>query len=546
VSYQKFSLPFAVEDISREDKPFTYDMEVAAVVCLAEGQRKKPGLLGGPPEKISFVSKMHYPLWAVPWGDKCLILDGLGFSSCGDQYSTPPNIKLFIEDLKGNCSSREGFLGTLRKHRETFKSFVSSVDVSLNAIVGNKSLLSALLEQIKQGTPISENAKPLIILLELKRDAALESYEKFIQHWRQVQADIKGFQYALNILQEETKLHERGILCEIEQLRVKYEDEISRIKPIVEQKVKSLMRRREAEIAKIAKSAEKKLRAVEKEKEKYENKLHTLRREMILLHKKADASKRKRDESRAARWSYELKRCQREIDRIQGEIKATSRLIERTRKESEDTAKEIEERYQRAVEQEEAKVADLVALLDSEIEARRGGLEEIMSASSHIRNLIGQLMEQEKLHVSKLEQEATVPWKRDEITLVYMPFYLVKYERETEVRYRIHPPIVAMDYKGVLRTFEKAIRSFSLESRINLLLHPRSKELSELLNSAFMGKIREDKAFEEKIFEIRRSANLFNSDDFKEVLSKGIRELGDEGWVNPKEASTILREYGGI
>jgi len=546
VSYQKFSLTFAVEDIGREDKPFTYDMEVAALVCLAEGQRKKPGLLGGPQEKVSSVSKMHYPLWAVPSGDRCLILDGLGFSSYRDQYPRPPDIKLFIEDLRRNSSSREGFLSTVKEHAGTFKSFVSTVDVSLNAAVGKRSLLSALLEQIKQGAPFTENTEPIIIPLELNREAALESCEKFVQLWRQVQADIKGFQYALNTLEEETKLHERGILCEIEHLREKYTDEISRIKPTVEQKVRNLMRKREAEIAKITKSAEKRLRAADKEKERYENKLHILEREMILLQEKADSSKRKRDESRAARWNYELKRCRREIDGIKGEIKATSRQIEHTRKESEDTVKEIEERYRRVVEQEEAKITDLMALQGSEIEARQRESEEITSGSSRIRNLIEELIEQKKLHASKLEQEATIPWKRDEITLVHAPFYLVRYEKEAEVRYRVHPPVVAMDYKGVLRTVEKAIRSFSLESRINLLLHPKSRELGELLSSAFIGKIREDKAFEQKIFGICCSANLFNSTDFKEALTKGIKELADEGWVNPKETSTIVREYGGI
>ncbi|KUO42921.1 MAG: hypothetical protein APU95_00260 [Hadesarchaea archaeon YNP_N21] len=61
-------LPYAIEDVDRK-KPFTGEMEVAAIHCLAEAERKK-GVLVSQPEKISFVSKIYYPFWAIPWGGR--------------------------------------------------------------------------------------------------------------------------------------------------------------------------------------------------------------------------------------------------------------------------------------------------------------------------------------------------------------------------------------------------------------------------------------------------------------------------------------------
>lgn len=546
MSYRRLVLPYVVEDVNRKGRPFSFDMEVAAIVCLAEAQRKKPGFLGGPPERIIFVSKVHYPLWAVPWGDRCLIVDGLGFSSYDGAYLRPPDVRLFTEDLKRNSVVREEFRSVLRKHAETFKDFVARVDFSLSGLVANRSLLHSLLKYLKQGSPLDEKAEPVVAPIKLGREDALETCEKFVQHWRQVQADIKGFQYALSVLDEETKLHERGILCEIEHLREKYENEISSLKPVVEKKIKKLTAKREAEIARMTRAADKRLKAAAKEKEKYERRLQRLERNAFLFQKKVEAFKRKGNKPKVARWSYELKKCRGEISAVKSEIKAASRLIERILKENEKALKELEEGHRNLVEQEQERITNLMALRDSEIAAKRKELEELRLESSRIADLIEQLIERKRLRASKLKEEITIPWENDEVTLIHLPFYLVKYEKDGEARYRVHPPTIATDYKGVLMAVQKAIRSFSLESRIKLLLRPRSEELGEMLSSALTGKMREDKAFEGEMSEICRSNNLLNLTDFKEVLTKGMRELREEGWVKPAEARIIAWEYGGI
>lgn len=546
MSYDRFVVPYAVEEVNRKGSSFTVDMEVAAIVCLAEAQRKKKGFSSSSSEKVSFVSKMHYPLWAVPWEDKCLIVDGLASSSYKDEYSVPPDVKLFVEDLKRSSSVREESRKSVKRHTETFTDFAATVDIPLNAVIADRNLLTALLEQSKQGTPPNENTEPITAPLELNREGALETCRKFVQHWRQVRADIKGFQYALNVLEEETNLQERGILCEIEQLREKYANGISSLRSDVEKRIKNLTKKQESEVAKVTKAAGKKLRTVTKDKEKYERKLQTLERSLASLREKVKASKRKGDKSRVARWSYEVKRCRGEIDRIKTEIKALSVPIESKRKESKDAIEQIEERYRKMIEQEEVKIVELMALRDSEIAGRRRELNELLSGSSHIRKLIEQLVERKKLHASKLREETTIPWERDEVTLIYVPFYLVGYEKDTEARYGVYPPILARGYRGFLRTVQKAIRRFSLESRINLLLRPRSKDLSELLSSALVGKMREDKAFVRKMLEVCRSSSLLNSTNIREALTNGIGGLRKEGWVKLGETHRILSKYGGI
>ena len=53
--FSRLILPYVVKGVDR-DKPFTDDMESAALLCLAEAQRKRGGLFGVPIEKLSFIS----------------------------------------------------------------------------------------------------------------------------------------------------------------------------------------------------------------------------------------------------------------------------------------------------------------------------------------------------------------------------------------------------------------------------------------------------------------------------------------------------------
>ncbi len=120
---------------------------------------------------------------------------------------------------------------------------------------------------------------------------------------------------------------------------------------------------------------------------------------------------------------------------------------------------------------------------------------------------------------------------------------MFRYETETKSRYHVHPPAVAMGYEGIIRKIQKVIWSFSLESRIKLLLHLRSKALEEMFTSRFAEKMRNDKALLEVVHRIGSLNNLLNTQNFGEALAKGMEELKVEGWITQEEKDTILKVY---
>jgi len=543
MSSVRLILPYVVEDMDRK-KTFTNDMEVATTLCLAEARRKKLGILGASPEEISFISKLYYPLWAVPWEDSCLIEDGLGILSYTVVYMKLPDVKLFVEDIERSTTVRELYRNTLKSHAQTFKDFVAAAQISMDSIVANRELLSTILEYVNQVAPQNENATESLVSAppKLNEEAVLEKAEKIIDHWRQIRSEIRSLEYAINILDEQTRFHEQKILREMEQIQEMYEGEILRIKPVVEKIVERLMTERDAKILKVVKGTERKLKALLKDRDGHERKLQRLERSRADFDKRRETRRRRGDKTGETYWNREVRRCQGQISEVQREIQEVSQLIEHTRKEGEVAVKTLYENYQTMIDRERKRILELEDSRDSVIELKTGEIKELRSEASSIINLIGQLLEQKRLHASKL-QEVTIPWKLEEVTLICVPFYLIRYKADAKSRYEVYTPVVAMGYEGILKKVQRTLRSFSLESRIKLLLRPRSRAFKETLASVFVQKMREDKAFEEVIYDMGCSNNLFNIPNFSEMLGRGMEELKNEGWVSPEEKDAILNTY---
>jgi len=543
MSSVRLVLPYVVEDVDRK-KSFTNDMEVATTLCLAEARRKKLGILGASPEKISFISKLYYPLWAFPWENGCLITDGLGTLSYTVVHMKLPDVILFVEDIEKSTTVRELYRSTLKSHAQTFKDFIAAVPISMDSIVADKGLLSTILEYVKQGAPLKEGATepPVSTPLKLNEEAALEKAQKIIDYWRQIRSEIRSLEYAINLLDEQTRFHESKILREMEQIQEMYKGEILRIKPIVEKIVDRLTTERDTKILKVMKATERKLKALLKDRDMHERKLRRLERSRADFEKRRKTRRRRGDKRGEAYWNRELRKCQDQISKIQGEMQEVSQLIEHTRKEGEVAVKTLHENYQTMIDRERKRIVELEDSRDSVVGLKQREIEELRSEASPIISLIGQLLEQKRLHASKL-QEITISWKPGEVTLIHVPFYLIRYEAEAKSRYQVYPPVVAMGYEGILKKVQRTLRSFSLESRIKLLLRPRARALKETLASVFIQKMKEDKAFEEIIYDMGCSNSLFNIPNFREMLSRGMEELKNEGWVSPEEKDAILSTY---
>lgn len=535
-------LPYTVEDKARK-KSFTFDMEISAILCLAEAERKKPGILDTSSEKVSFISKLHYPIWVAPWKDSCLLLDGLEIFSYTFPYVKLPDVKLLTEEIKRSVPNKEQFRDTLKKHAQTFEK-PQLTPISLEAIFAEENLLSILSVYFEQVSALKERQSKRVALIppKLNEKAALEKAEKAVDLWRKIQSDVKGLQYAINVLKQETSFEEEMILREIEHVQELYETKIAPLRPIVEKKIEKLFLKRDAKIAKLDRSIERKLTGRLREKRRHERELERLERNLIEYKKRRKLSKRRGNDISASKWEHRMKVYQNKLSETRGKLESVSELIEQIRKQGEREVQEVEASYKLIIESEKRKILDIEASRELEIESRKSQIQEMKAEASTIAEQIWRLIEMKRSEASRIK-EATIPHRIEKITLLCLPFYLVRYETKEKTRYIMFPPVIAMDFKGIVRKLQKAIRRFSLQSRIKLLLRSKSTALEKMLRKVLLKKIRSDNTLEKAAYELGFSNNILHSSGFKETLTKGIEELRNEGWISREEKEALLKTY---
>jgi len=537
-------LPYVVEDGDRK-KPFDQYMEVATILSLAEARRGKGGVLGGPPERVSLVSRLYYPIWAFPWGEGALLVDGLGLSSSTVLHMELPDLEGFTEDLQRGASDRQLHRDALKRHAQTFRDFAEASQVTLEAVIGDRKLLSAISEYAEQPVSQGEGVTGPSGLIQPRLDegAAREKAEILIDHWGRIQSEVRGLQYAVKILGEVTSLHEGKILREAEQLSKGYEEEILRLRPSVEKRAGQLARERDSEIEKITRSTEKELQALSRRREKLEGEVKRLEGKLEDYRRRGEARRRRKDREGVSRWERRARGYRGDISEVEKGLSSLRRLIEQTRRDGEAKIEEVKRAYQGMVDQERKRISDVEAERDREAAAKRREIEELRSEAASITAQIERLIEKKAASARELEEMA-VPWRPADPALICVPLYLVRYEADSRARNDVHPPAVAGGYQGIQRRIERALRSFSLEARIGLLLRPRSRDLGEMLTSAFAERVRRDEALEGALCELGRSNNLLDSPDLLEKLVRGMGELEAEGWISPEEKMRILGAYG--
>lgn len=535
-------LPYSTEDKIRK-KPFTVDMEISAILCLAEAQRKKPGILDASSEKISFISKLYYPIWFIPWKESCLAVDGLEIFSHTFPNAQLPNVEFFAEEIKRSAADKEQFRITLRKHTQTFGT-PKLAQTSLHAIFAEENLLSTFSEYFEQASILKERQSQHAALIppKLNENEASKKVEKAVDLWKRIRSDVKALDYAIHVLAEETSFEEEMILREIEHLREIYETKIAPLRPIVEKKVEKLFLERDAKIARLDKFAERKLTTRLREKRRLERESERLERNIIEYKEKRKRSKRRGNDISESKWEHRLSLHQDKLAEIRRKLQSVAGLIETIQRQREFDTQNVKTDYQLSIETEKRKILDIEASRELEIESRKHQIDEMNAEVSILIEQVRRLIELKKSEASKVE-EAAISYKLGEITLLCIPFYLVRYETKDKIKYVLFPPAIAMDFKGIVMKLQKTVHRFSLQSRIRLLLRPKSSSLDKMLKTELLAKIRSNKSLEEVVWERGVTNDLLHHQDFEQILTKGIGELKNEGWITREEQDAILKTY---
>jgi len=535
-------LPFAVPAKERV-KPFTSNMEAAAILLLTEAKRKKKGILKAKPKTTLFVSKLHYPLWAVPWENESLIVDGLGISSATIDFEALPEVTLFIDDIERGASLREQFLIALDKHEETFRGFAKNVQVQEIALITDAELLSTVSDYVKEtrSLKLDESAPVVLVPPKLDQQAAVESAKKIPRIQAKLHLDVRSLEYARNLLARTESFHEKMVLKEAECTREAYEIEISKLQPAVDKKVDRLLKERDARITKMTRIAENELSAREREVEKRERELQRLELTQTSFLNRRQTRKRRHDKIGTAHWEHQVQTKENKIKEAKSRIRSLLEYIQKTQRQKEEDIDKLTLGYQELIDLERRKILNIENQRDRDVEIKQKEIETLRLGANRIAGDIEELEESKHKRENELKKLA-IPLQIEDVTLLCPPFYLAGYQVQNKIQFQIFPPCRVMNSEGIVKTIQKTIRSFRQASRVGFLLQPRSRALSKLFDFVFeiAGS---EKAFSESLMQATASNNLLEEQNFRITLTIVIEELRAESWITERQGNSLLKAY---
>lgn len=543
MSSASLTLPFAVP--AKDDgEGFTSDMEVAAVLLLAEAERRRMDFpkMG----KTLFVSKLHYPLWLIPWEDASLLIDGLGATSSSIICQKLPEVSSFIEDLERSMSNRAQFWFFIEKHKKTFADFAGKNEFSIESLISDRELLSDISEYLKETNLMRLEEKPSALLITPKLDAqaAIERAEQLLSIQRQTISEISCLEYVEDLLRKAADTHERMIQKETDLIYKSYSGEISKARPSVDMKVNRLLREMEAKIAKIRRNFKKEVEAKEKEKERHEHKLQDLEVRKADFSRRRDFCKRRKDKVGLARWEHKIQVCENRIRELKKKINNLTEYIKEASGQNQAAVEKLRGIYQEQIEKERSRITSLEIQREEKVKSKKGEMEALEREASQIISQIQELIKRKREWMRELKQ-LTIPWQVENAALIRLPLYLIGYQSEREIDLQILPPIKVASPKGITKALRKTLLGLTRAPKLKLFIQPRSEALSRMLNSVLKEKAKLDEAFSENLYQTASSSNILTNQNLRETLIEGLEKLKAGDWVGQGEIDLIMEAYLG-
>jgi predicted nucleic acid-binding Zn-ribbon protein len=541
MSPQNLLLPFIIK-LPNQEGETSNSAELAAVVCMAESQRKKTSLLRDKPEKIAYLTKIHYPVWVTAAENAAVVLDGLNGSGHRFSFREPTKTVGFIEELRKNAVNPTLFVEALKTQAKAVHESGSQVDLAFPALIDDRELLGFLQEYFKSGVMDVPEEANVVVPAEIDSKAAAETTQALLNTLRVIQADAKGLQQALNVLKEEAEIHKSAASSESEALKEKCEKEIAALKPTVDKNVKKLTQKHDKAAAALQKAGDRKVAALEKRRDRFLHKLEAAELKRAAVQRRVDVAKKKK-RAKSSLGSYELNRYGREIEGAKKEVKALSDTIDKLKKEAENNIKKLDEEFEKAVAQEQQKITQIDEAYAAKIDGKQAEIDEINSQTASLNTGFETQIDELKRDASALRKQVKIGYNMvdfEEPVLALVPIYLVKYVKAEEERYSLISPLNIAEDTGKISSLKNML-SLNSEPKIKTMTKPASRALHDTLTASVVGRLEADADFRIRVNAVCRANNLLSLNTFLQTLNESLDEMEKKGWITAQEASVLCR-----
>ncbi len=535
-------LPFADKNKNR-DTELSDDMELAAIACAIEVGWKK-WRAREHAMVPSFMSKVYYPIWCIPHGKKSFLIDGMKLVSGNVSSLKPPDPEALAETIKRSAREQEQYVSALRSEAAVFNRFSTQKQITIAGYVSDKETVLDLTSFLRETKTIAVSSTPwpdYFLPLRIDKENAIRIAEEILENLATLQVQIKGLQYAMEVVAEETRAHGDRLEKELKEIQDDFNQRISILSVTVREKTSKLEDERSSEISRITKNNDARIEETLAEKQELEKQLIRLEQDKTEYEKRRDLRRAKKDKPGEARWNVRVRQVKKQFSSVNGKVKSLSDRMTKTQKETEKATKKLNERYSKLIGEEKMRIVSLEKSRDLKIQEKNAETEELQEKTQVLTKNINGLIAQITLSMSEIE-ETMVPWETVSPMLIGVPIYLAGLQIDSEKKYLMFEPVIAQEYKGFALRIGTALGVSGLGSRISSFLRPRSKGIEKLV-SLLRKALENDKELETDVDKVAAANNLIASGDFEKRLKKGLEELENEGWIKPNEKVAVENAY---
>ena len=532
----KLILPFAVPAEDRV-KAFTEDMEMATVFYLAESDREKGGgrVLKKPAEKLVFIAEVCYPIWLVPWRRKTLLFDGLGVTTYTLSYDVLPDIKGFNDDIQRSAETCEAYSAALSNNASYFQDFASKEEKTIEGLVTSPDFIQDIISYLPEGEKIERPIVSKVFLSPtIDRQAISTSLEEFSNLRAKLTSDVKDLSKSMKLLGTTTREQVKAIREETREIEKKFGEKIARIKPRVTKKVQEIKKKCDAEITRLSKSFERRLRPLHKDLVKLEKKQERLNFEIDRCEAGIKSCRLRKDEGGELQLSQKLEKIKKELPTLQKNIRKMKNKIEDVEDAKNLEIAKLRVDYDTYIEEAMKDLRELEASREARIKMKQQEIKTLEDTTSSIIDQMNEMVKLKKSALNELDGMGT-PKSRRKYALVYLPFCLACYEKESKKRYMVYPPSV-VGSMGILTKLKGVFGATKMKS----LLQPRSKAITTFLNQ-LVPIIEENPVFEKEINDAGMQASILRTTESRIGIKKGLKELREENWISESELQTFSK-----
>jgi hypothetical protein len=533
---KRFMLPFATPSTSRF-KDFTKNMERAAVLYLAESNRKKgeSSLLKKTDEKLVFITEAYYPVWIATCNTTTLMFDGFGISSHTLSLDDTPDTEVFSRDIRRNQKTTEAYTATLTRNIDYFKNAQGTQETKIEGLITAPDLKEAFKNYLPH---MKEIRKPLAAKVLLK--PAIKSCEiqagitQLSNLRKKIDRDIENMDASMKLLNTTTTRRVKAIRNEIKKSRQKHYRKTKETKLKSTRRLLQIQSQYNQKITRTSRKFKKKLLQLNKNQVKLKKTQRNLRKEAKRCETKFQSCRRHNRKRSERHWFLKLERTKKKLPALHKRIEENAKQIRHV-----ENAQKLELAKQRIkcckhIEAANKKLLDLQGSREAETIMKRQEIATLEDITRYITKSMQEIVQNKKLFNAELDTVAMSRGKSS-LRLVYMPFYLVRFEKEDKKRYALYPPSVIGDM-GVLTKMKGALGA----AKMKALLQPRSEAITTFLNQ--LPTLFEKKPMLEKYVTeagIRRSILLRKQ--LRASVMKGLKELESENWISKGEHQTFSK-----